>query len=554
MQPLVIKDWQKGIANSPHEGFGLMRNVDIDAFPGAVKVQKAMTTLTPISYTGTFTADDTTDIMTTATAPITGTAVTVSNSGGALPTGLSASTTYFVINVSGTTFKLATTLANALSSTAIDITGNGTGTQTVTTVPMGTITHQVYDASETRKYHLDSNGRVWYNSSTLTTVRLVHGNTLTNTHGNGLAMFIPSNAGAVYLFVFRDNAIDVANVSTVSVNNPTWSNAWKTMNTSAGTANSHEALLGQDNIIYFCDGRYVGSIMEVAAAIFDPANAATYTYNNQALDLPVQEIAQCLEEQGINLLIGGNKLDKVYPWDRISDSFGIPLQVPEYSIKKLENMGGVVYIFAGTNGNIYQTPGTYVKHFVKLPDAVANNSSTLQATVVTWGGVGSFGGKLLVGAGVLTSGNSGVYSIKPDGTVTIDNIPSTGSTNVTAIVANDEYYTIGYAGGIDVVTTSRYSSYQTVIQSALYRVGTKTTKAKYSTLEVQIADPATTGNIRVSYRRDTTSSFTTLATFSADSSATSFRDAEIGLTDLENLQVQVEMDGNIQLVEVRLIP
>jgi hypothetical protein len=65
---------------------------------------------------------------------VTGSAVQVSNSGGALPTGLSAATTYFAIVLTTDTFKLATSRANALAGTAIDITGAGTGTQTATTV------------------------------------------------------------------------------------------------------------------------------------------------------------------------------------------------------------------------------------------------------------------------------------------------------------------------------------------------------------------------------------------------------------------------------------
>jgi hypothetical protein len=68
----------------------------------------------------------------TAHALITGTVVQVSNSGGALPTGLSASTNYYVIYLSANTFSLATSLANSLVPTAITISGTGTGVQTIT--------------------------------------------------------------------------------------------------------------------------------------------------------------------------------------------------------------------------------------------------------------------------------------------------------------------------------------------------------------------------------------------------------------------------------------
>ena len=49
-----------------------------------------------------------------------------------LPAGLSLTTDYFVIYVSSGVYKLATTLANAIAGTAIDITDAGTGTHTFT--------------------------------------------------------------------------------------------------------------------------------------------------------------------------------------------------------------------------------------------------------------------------------------------------------------------------------------------------------------------------------------------------------------------------------------
>lgn len=50
---------------------------------------------------------------------------------GSLPTGLSTSTTYYVIYLTANTFQLASTAANALAGTPIVPTGAGTGTNTV---------------------------------------------------------------------------------------------------------------------------------------------------------------------------------------------------------------------------------------------------------------------------------------------------------------------------------------------------------------------------------------------------------------------------------------
>lgn len=91
-------------------------------------------TFAPLVYADqTFTADSSTDQLhvvahglNTGDGPF-----QVSNSGGALPAGLTALTDYYVVKVDADNFKLATSLTNALAGTIIDITSNGTGTQTI---------------------------------------------------------------------------------------------------------------------------------------------------------------------------------------------------------------------------------------------------------------------------------------------------------------------------------------------------------------------------------------------------------------------------------------
>ena len=86
-----------------------------------------------VNASATFTADAATDRLTIAQVKglRTGNGVQVSTSG-TLPAGLAAVTTYYWIRVSDTTGKLATTYANALAGTAIDLTSAGSGTHTLT--------------------------------------------------------------------------------------------------------------------------------------------------------------------------------------------------------------------------------------------------------------------------------------------------------------------------------------------------------------------------------------------------------------------------------------
>jgi microcystin-dependent protein len=56
---------------------------------------------------------------------------------GALPTGLSQNTIYYVINVTSSTFRLATSAANAAAGTAINTSGTQSGTHTLRYCPYG---------------------------------------------------------------------------------------------------------------------------------------------------------------------------------------------------------------------------------------------------------------------------------------------------------------------------------------------------------------------------------------------------------------------------------
>lgn len=101
-----------------------------------VTTTSAQATTNTLGQTDTFTADAGTDLCTwTSTDNIpsnilTGTRVRLTTSG-TLPGGLATATDYYVIKISDGTFELATSYANAIAGTQIDITSAGTGTHTV---------------------------------------------------------------------------------------------------------------------------------------------------------------------------------------------------------------------------------------------------------------------------------------------------------------------------------------------------------------------------------------------------------------------------------------
>lgn len=100
-----------------------------------VTTTTAQATTNTLGQSDTFTADAGTDVCTwtsTASHPsniLTGTRVRLTTTT-TLPAGLSLATDYYVIKVSDTTFMLATSYANAVAGTQINITDAGTGTHT----------------------------------------------------------------------------------------------------------------------------------------------------------------------------------------------------------------------------------------------------------------------------------------------------------------------------------------------------------------------------------------------------------------------------------------
>lgn len=103
----------------------------------SVTTTTAQATTNTLGQSATFTADAGTDVITytsTTSLPsnlLTGTRVRVSSST-TLPAGLAAATDYYLIRVDNDTCKLATSYANSIAGTAINITDAGTGTHTMT--------------------------------------------------------------------------------------------------------------------------------------------------------------------------------------------------------------------------------------------------------------------------------------------------------------------------------------------------------------------------------------------------------------------------------------
>lgn len=85
--------------------------------------------VTVIDTVVTSAVDTTTNQITVAVAPVTGTEVYYDSAGGTAITELTDESKYFIIKVDSTHIKLATTYANAIAGTPIDLTGTGNNVQ-----------------------------------------------------------------------------------------------------------------------------------------------------------------------------------------------------------------------------------------------------------------------------------------------------------------------------------------------------------------------------------------------------------------------------------------
>lgn len=457
-KPIIIKDFQTGIGDSPHTGFD-MRNTDIWSEKGVAKVAYV-----PIKESGT----TVTDLI-----------------------------KWFVVNPAN---------------------GN------------------IYALGDTGKlYRSTDDGDTW---------AAVSGASTTNAHGNGLGIW------KSYLFVARDANLDVMKLSDDS-----WDLGWQTLNSDNSW---HPILPTRDGRLTIGNGQYVAQVTENTT--FDPDSGATYTWSSNNLDLPPNYKIKCFTELGNKLMIGtwmGSSLGDfqiadIFPWnlDDHPSSYDDPISLEESGINALLTSGNVMIIQAGINGTLYYSYGT-----TALPLKEINHIDWTAGTQLTCipDGLAKTQNKFLMGYS--GSSLSGVYAYKNQ-VLNLDNVISELVTTATigALQAlGTSIFLVGWKNGstygIDrFINTSRYSNYgDAYIDTPFYVVGVKSRQETADTVEFQFSRPMTTGcGVRLKFRRDVTSSLTTVATadFSTHASNLSVTLPATGLTDLDGVQFRIEMIGS----------
>lgn len=395
---IIIDGWEKGITSSPYSGINDARAVNVSDIPGVVFAStrtknERLNATQETEYLGvsrTFTANDTTGIITLSSVVTWEyTAVTFTTTG-TLPSGLSTGTTYYLRDSGGTntTYKVSASLKDAVNAIYINITSTGSGTHTVTSIDINQIRNTAKDPRSGSIYAIDYNQRVWCSNVPGGSAGwvLLDGNTLTNGYGGGIAVWQD------YLFAFRGSSIDVYG----PLSNPStrvWSNSWQSLNATLTYTTARKTLVMSNNILYWTDyndaasGRtpgYIGSLALATTSAFNPASSGTYSYNSQALDLPDGDEPVALTELNGQLIIATNNASvyskginsKLYYWDTINPSFNGPLNIPEAPIADICNANNIIYIFCGYRGRVYKTNLAVVAEAFKIPDHMYYPSSS----------------------------------------------------------------------------------------------------------------------------------------------------------------------------------
>lgn len=375
---IVIDGWEKGIASSPHTGLGDLKCLNIATMPGEVSVNYARVQQSQQPITaGTISAGGSGFVVYTGSpALLQGTWITIS---GSSISGLSNGVYFVLLNASATNIQLSSTFKGA------QITGLGlTGTATFTTTNMGRPIADAYTSTENfpnyQYFVLDATGLVWTNNSGSTEWALVQTTPISGATG----IFCFDN----YVFVAADNLYykGLAALGT----------AWGTFK-SINSGFPHSSVLTPSDLLILCDGSQLDTLMANPGFSFDPTNAATYTWTPGAVLLPSTDIANTIALIGngsaatggtggaTNVLVGGQQ-NIIYPWAPGTAFFQPVIFVSENYIQQMVTVNNLVYIFAGSKGNIYITNGSSLTSVISVPDYIANSTGTNQDPFFIWGG------------------------------------------------------------------------------------------------------------------------------------------------------------------------
>ena len=421
-EDLVIDGWENGIASSPFKGMGDLKSGNTSTLPGEVSLSynRQLQTQIPIVSAGSFTGFASNILHYTAFVPLLrGSWVLINSS---TITNLSNSSYYYVLSVNGNEVTISATYEGSIKN---DL--GTSGSAGFTTVPMGQLigwtSTDVVDYPNYEYFVLDSNGRVWKSppgevgadQANLGIWSLIDYTAVAAADSKSGIFYYDNDAGDGYIMVVTDSVYykigsDLGH-----------SNSWTKLKdnngsdiATLGAGHYHSSIKGVDGVVYICDGN-VDSLSTVSGQTFDPTNQNTYTWTPKALLISSNDestcIAQATIQGGITLFIGGLS-NILYNWTPSNNTdVPSPLFLAENFTQNLLTVNNLVYIFAGSKGNIYVTNGSSVTTVLTVPDYVANSQGGNQDPFYIWGGVMYLRGRIWFSVQAPNCG--GIWSFVP---------------------------------------------------------------------------------------------------------------------------------------------
>ena len=607
-KPITIENWSSGIGASPHVGFQEIYNCDVFNVDGTIKPNFQLLNQIDTPVTGiTFTGGSSTSSQLTLSASIArnipgsvsgGGRAIVFGSSGTLPAPLVSGTVYYAIDISGgTTIQVASTLDNALLGTAITLTSNASGPASMATIDPWLMTNFAYSPANNSTYAVDSRGFVWQASLGGDLIGITgvwflitgtgwSGLAPTNASGNGIAVW------KNYLFVFRNQYIDVYGDLSTARSTRAWSTNWKQLYQAAGDQAEHPTWVASNYYLYWGDYNsgsvlagsvvnntpYVGYIYETPGSIFAPGTPASYSFVPSGLRLPQYDRLTSITELNTLLAIGGSE-DKLYFWDEISPTYDF-IFIPEIGVHSLLNINNILYIACGNKGNIYLTYGTYAQKILDFSDYL---SGFPQYFVTTVDMVKCQGRIFFALTGdILSAGTSpddqisGIYSLNLVSTAgsSLDSTQGAGYTmeyvtnggygatlgglitdstgtwitvgwynSVAGTYGVDSYYNSVYVPGIKA--PQRATGYIAQVVSPMYVIGSALEPETAEIFEINLAEPLATGQgAQISFRANSSDTWSTPMTL--DYSSPDWL-GSIKLFGKINIQKMTFLQANLQL-------
>ena len=409
-------------------------------------------------------------------------------------------------------------------------------------------------------YALDNGGKVYKSLNNGTTWALMTGFTAGG-HGNGLAIF------KSYLIVARDAFLDVCgDGSSTGIVNANWTNSWQAIDSDVLW---HPMLIStNDNLLYGGADKYVFSLEENSGQTFAPGTSASFTFTQQALDLPSPQRIKCIEELGNNLMLGtwqgtaitDNRVGNIYPWDRSSVSFGQPIISSDFGVHAMKNVGNLLVVLTGVSGVISRCDGSNLYPIGKIPTDLSGG----KYLEFYPGAICQYKDRIFFGVGnggTTAIPNQGIYSLLQTGQGNILNLEHLISTlndgtlkslKVSALLPiTRDTLLAGWRDdttyGIDLSSATSFAygtDYSGSFITPLYTVGSALDEQKFKELEFQLARLLRTAEgIKFEYRLQLTADFTEIVTYA-------FADANVGAvvskSCITELPTKIEVGEQIQ--------